>query len=278
LAHSFQVLWHDVLITTESPEASRVVAQFAQRADQDLPREARVVLDITSVGSEQFRVLDGGDLVATVKGPAALLEVLFARVFGRAFELAGLKGWLTVQGSLVRLGSRRVAVIGPPGSGKTTMALALLLDSGEVEGDEFFLARNGTVVAAPRRFNVKPGTFDIVPRARVLLPGPTIGSIRAVDPTEHGFSWRLPVGPIDGMVLLRRTEAASCLEPVPAARAAQTVVEQARPMMETRAALVREASALVASVPTYSLQSGPDLRAVELLRDVPGDAAQQIRT
>ena len=244
---------------------------LAQRSQQALVPDARAVLAVERAGSG-YVVRDGGDVLTTVESPRAVLDAVFARVHRRAFELAARKGWVRVHGTVVRLAGARLAVVGPAGAGKTTLALGVLATGGVAEGDESFLVRDGEVVAVPRRFHVKPGSEQVVPEAASwLAAAPVLDGeppLRLLDPTEVGRPWDLPVGPIDHLVLVARGEATSACTPASAAAAAPEVLAQAFPTVEDRGTIVRAVSSLLRGAGVHRLVTGSDGRAVALLEDV----------
>ena len=165
-------------------------------------------------------------------------EAVFMRVYRRALELASLKGWLHVHGAVVGFGDHRVAIVGPSSAGKTTLAIGLLCEGANVEVDETFFTRDREVVGVARRFHVKPGTLTLMNSVQWLVDAPMLGSlpIRAVDPTEHGFTWDLPVGPLRDLVVLRRTDGPSRLESARTPLVVQEFICQVLPRLEPRTA------------------------------------------
>jgi HPr kinase/phosphorylase len=270
--HEFQVLWHDVRVETDDPEASVVINLVAQRASHRLAAQAQVHLTVLRTGEASYRVMDNGDLYSVVASPDQLFAVVFQRVYHRALELGSLKGWLHVHGAVAGFGGHRVALVGPSSAGKSTLAIGLLCEGANVEVDESFFTRDGEVVGVARRFHVKPGTLTLLNSVQWLMDAPVLSSpsSRAVDPTEHGYAWDLPVGPLHDIVLLRRTDGPSRLEPAPTSLGVQEVIGQVLPFLEPRRAIVRQSSLLVASARCHVLHAGPDRQAPALVRSLVG--------
>jgi HPr kinase/phosphorylase len=254
------VLWHDVQVDVQDAPAFEQIRLIAQHASHDQQPEAAIHLAVGPPSGDGYRVYDGGDECARVASVEDVLDVVFGRVYRRATELASLKGWVRVHGALVGVNGRRIAVVGAGSFGKSTLCIGVLCQGGQVEVDESFVTRDGQALGVARRFHIKPGTAAVVPAATWLADAPTFGDPpnRAVDPTEHGFAWDLHVGPIDDMVLLRRTDGPSRLESTAATEAVREVMGQTFPLLETRGSLVRQVSNLVARCRCHLLHVGPD--------------------
>jgi hypothetical protein len=266
--HRFQVLWHDVRVEVEDRAAFECIGLMVQKANQHLAVQAQVQLTVLGSAGVGYQILDGGDLCATAETPEETLDSVYMRVNRRAMELASLKGWLRVHGAVAGFGGRRVAVVGSGAAGKTTLAVGLLCEGAAVEVDESFLTRDGQVVGVARRLHVKQGTMAHVKAAPWLVDAPVLGSppIRVVDPTEHGFAWDMPIGPIQDLIVLRRTDGPSRLEPTPASLVVQEVMGQVFPVLEPRRVIVRQAAQLAASARCHTLHAGPDGDAPRLVR------------
>jgi hypothetical protein len=243
---------------------------ITQRAKHPFLPQARVRITVLGSTRTGMRILDGGDLLATVETPEEVLDSVFTRVYRRASELASLKGWLRVHGAVAGVGGRRVVVIGPSGAGKTTLALGLLDVGAAVEVDESFVTCGPEVVGVARRFHVQPDTADVLGCCPWLDDSPRLGisPIRAVDPTEHGFAWSLPAGPVEHVVVLRRTDGASSVEEAPFGLVVQEIITQVFPLLEARSVIVRQASQLAKAARCHVLSSGPDRRAARLVMDL----------
>jgi len=267
------VLWHDVTVELHDtpPDVGRQLGLLVQHADQAIVPTAEVRLGVHR-DPHGYRVTDRGDDLATVPDARGVLDTVFARVHRRAFELAALSGWVRLHGVVLRVGERRLVVVGDSGAGKTTLAVAALVAGHEVEGDESLLVRAGQVVAVPRRFHVKPGTAEVVPRAAGWLAAAPLlegdPPLRLLDPTEVGRPWHLPVARVDDVVLLRRAGGPSRREGASATEVAPEVMAQTFPTVESRAAVVREVSGLLRDVTVHRLVAGTDGRVLEQLEIV----------
>jgi hypothetical protein len=254
-------------VDIEDGLAFQQVGLIAQRARYSVPPEADVRLTVRGSAALGYEVRDAGDVCARAGSVDDILDIAFGRVYRRAAELASLKGWLRVHGALASVNGHRFAVIGAGSTGKSTLAVGMLCEGANVEVDESFVTQDGRALGVARRFHVKPGTAAVVTSATWLADAPTFGdpAIRAVDPTEHGFAWDLPVGPVDEVILLRRTDGPSRLEPASATEAVREVISQTFPLFEKRGSIVRQATNLVARCRCHALHAGPDGNAPVLL-------------
>jgi len=259
-----------VHVKVDDRAAFDVIGLMAQRASHEIAPLAEVRITVLGSARIGFDVFDGADHLAAVGTPEEALDCVFARVYRRAVELASLKGWLRVHGAVAGADGHRVAVVGPAGAGKTTLAVGLLCEGAAVEVDESFVIRDGEVMGVARRLHAQPGTFELVTSASWAADAPAFGRspVRLVDPTEHGFPWALPRAPIEHVMVLRRTEGPSRMEPAPAALVVQEVIRQAFPVLEPRRVAVRQAANLASSAHCHSLHAGPDGRAPRLVMDL----------
>jgi hypothetical protein len=266
--HRFQVQWHDVRVEVEDRAVFDLIGLIVQRATHHVTVQAVVRLTVLGSAATGYRILDGGDLCALAETPEAVLDVVYMRVYRRAMELASLKGWLRVHGAVAGFGGRRAAMVGAGAAGKTTLTVGLLGLGASVEVDESFLTRDGDVVGVARRLHVKPGTVTFMESAPWLADAPALGPlpVRVVDPTEHGFGWDLPLGPIGDLIVLRRTDGPSRLEPASSSLVVQEIISQVFPVLEPRRVIVRQAALLAASARCHELHAGPDGEAPHLVR------------
>ena len=266
-----QILWHRVLIDVADPDAARELQRMYQRAEHQRAPVASVRLTVSGDATNGYRIADGDDMFACVPSPRAVLDEVFARTYRRAFELASLKGWVRFHGAVATVAGRRLAIVGASGAGKTTMAVALLARGHAVETDESFVARHGEVLGVSRRLHVKDGPPGLVAGTTWLPDAPILDArerLRVVDPSDHGFAWQLPVGPVDAIVVVERTGECSGIEPVGAGPVIQGLIAESFPVVEPRAAVVREATNLVRGRATHVLRNGPDGHAPRLLVDL----------
>ena len=226
-------------------------------------------------GAGPWELLEEGDLVDRFERYDDLLFVLYQRVYGRLMDHLDLGGWLSLHAALVTVGRRRVLLVGDKGAGKTTLALRLLVDGFDVEGDEMVVTRDGLAIALPRRFHVEPGTGDLVPQAADALaeaPRATLGDgtrIIGLDPVALGRPTHTRLAPVDGAVLLRANHGAgSIIEPIATADLVARCIAHARPGGDSRSQLFATLAALLGQVEGYEMAVGPLDDAVAVLEKV----------
>lgn len=265
-----RVLWHRVVVDVTEADGAAVdqLVRLHQRAAHDVAPLATAHLRVVGSAGDGYEVFDGRDRLARVGTARAMLDEVFARAHRRAFELASLKGWVRFHGAVVSVAGSRVAIVGRSGSGKTTLALALLEAGATFETDESFVARGGLVFGVARRLHVKPGTMDHLPGATWIGDAPILDGdppLRVVDPTDHGRPWIVSKGPIAHLVVLDRVDGPSSIEPIAASTVVQGLIAESFPVTESRAAVVRQAAALVRGRPLHRLANGSDGRAAALV-------------
>jgi hypothetical protein len=200
----FQLLPCAVEISIEDPGLMHSMRYLMNAAEQPV-RPIRT-FRYSVAGTGPWEVHEEGDLLERSDHPNDVLGALYRRCHQRAYHLFALGGWTLVHGAVVGVGGERLLIVGDSGTGKSTLALHLLLRGAAVEGDELALVRGGQVIPLPRRFRLKPGTLDVLPELRDLAGSlPRVEHdgvvVSAFDPTEAGYPWSLRLGPIDALVL-----------------------------------------------------------------------------
>lgn len=263
------LLWHrfDVRVEGENEEEAVAVVErlvpTSSTAEAGLEPLVTTRLEVEGpVADGAFRVLDGGDELAVVASTVALASVLHTRVHRRAFELAARRGWVRFHAATADVAGRRVLAVGPSGTGKTTLALGLLVAGAEVQGDESVLVQHGRSLAVPRRFHVKAGSEVLVPEAAAWLrdarPLDGAPGVLALDPSVAGRPWRTSLAPVDDVLLLHRTDGPSTLGPATSADALAVLTHEAFRTVEPRAAVVRAVAGLASRATFHQLHLGPD--------------------
>jgi hypothetical protein len=269
----FRLLWHDVHIAGATGATASLLQYLVQRATQHVEVLAHMHFEI-AYDAEVLVVREDGRLLSAEPDPRGVLEALYRRVHELAFSSASRAGWVRVHAVTVDVAGGRVALVGPAGVGKTTLAARLLFDGAAVSGDESALLRDGSSLAFPRPFHLKPGIDELVPELGPLVPEmPVVVGhvpVRAFDPTTAGFGWEIAAAQVDHVVVVGRVDRirGSALEIVGATTAMHDIIEQVFPLHESKTAIVREVAAVLRRARCYRLLVDDPASASALVRQL----------
>jgi hypothetical protein len=241
---------------------------FLHSASQDLEPVVTVRLAIHG-DAGGYRALDQGDLLVTSTSPHEAAAAVAERVHRRAYELAALKGWLRIHGAVIGVAGARVGVVGRAGAGKTTLSVAAVVAGQGAEADESFVVRGGVAIAVPRRFQVEPGTVELVPEARNWAEAsPLLGDgspVRSLDPRDAGHDWTVRSAPLDALVILSDPHADPEVRTLPTNEGLPLLLRHALPTIEARSAIAREIAGLLRATPVLVATGGHRAGPVGLL-------------
>lgn len=242
------------------------------QARQEFPVSRHYRFEVTQAGG-RYRIREGDLEIGVASDHGAAGEAVLARMHGLAME--ALATYTKVHAGCAELKGRRVLVVGPGRSGKTTLMTRLLYEGFEVQGDEMVLLRDGVAVSYPRRFGIRQPTLTLVPPTEALAPEGARSpnshgyQVFALDPSRAGFPWRIAPGPVDVVVFLdaRRGEP-SHLSPCPQHLMVQQVMSQSTAPSRGKPQWIRDVSDLVGRARCYTLAFGELDSAVAALRRV----------
>ncbi|MEE2776577.1 MAG: hypothetical protein VYE73_07420 [Acidobacteriota bacterium] len=203
---SFQLLDTRVEVVRDDPVIDGGLRYLAHGASSEVV--VRRTIRYAIEGSGPWLLREEGDAVDVLEDPDDLLWFLFVRVHGRVCERYSLAGWSTFHAAVAGVRGVRLLFVGPSSVGKSTLASTLLFGGHSVEGDEMAFERAGVVVPLARRFHLKEGierhVSGLAPWIDDLPAVRRDGApVRAFDPSEHGFEWRVRSAPVDAVVCLR---------------------------------------------------------------------------
>ncbi|MBV8118806.1 MAG: hypothetical protein JO081_02570 [Alphaproteobacteria bacterium] len=192
-------------VQTDSRELMDLLCLVTPRAEQDVPVVTRCTATVDWTG-EEFRIdIDGveDDFELSV---TSAVETLCQRLANRA--IATLPDHIRVNAATGIHAGSAFLLIGPERSGKTTLALSLMLENIDITGDGLVLLRGSKVIAFPRKFYAREDSLVLLPRLRLIdrlagsIRNPQEGRVVALDPLELGKSWRIAPAPVSTILYI----------------------------------------------------------------------------
>ncbi len=254
----FRLLSTEFEIRTNSRALIKRLSALSLRAEQDLPIVQRCTVTITWIDDE-FRIRGDGfdDFELSVTGT---LETLLQGMQRRA--LVPLADHIALRAVTGQHQERSFLIVGSRNSGKSTLALRLLLGGLEVSGDETALLCHGSAVAFPRRFLLRGESLALMPKASHLegfagMRDPRALRLAAVDPLDVGRPWRISPAPVSTVVCLEpnyglRTRLVRCGK----VDMIRRVIPQCRPPISARKDWVSDVAATVNQAGTFVIELG----------------------
>ena len=192
-------------IRTNSREIVDRLSLITQRAEQDVPIVERCAATIDWTG-EEFTINIGGVDEDFEMSATSALETLYQHLHNRA--IAALPDHIRIKAASGIHAGSAFLIIGPERSGKTTLALSLMLEGLDITGDGLVLLRDGKAHAFPRKFHAREESLGRLPKLRPIdrFPGSVInpqeGRIVALDPLEFGKPWRIVPASVSTMLYM----------------------------------------------------------------------------
>lgn len=188
-----QLLSSEFEIRTNSLELLDQVRWVAPHLQQEFPISHHYAISIIRTDGE-YRINDGG-IEDYEMCETTVLDRLFKRMHRLA--LANLPDHISLRAVTGSQDGRAFLVVGSKGSGKTTLAVRLLLAGFDVSGDELALLLGGRAVAFPRRFLVRGDCVELLPQLKsceefaAYVAKPARETLIGVDPVALGKPWRI---------------------------------------------------------------------------------------
>lgn len=256
-----RLLATELRISTDDPGIAAALDYIVPGAEQDVPLRARVAYSVWR-RPDGFAIERDGVACGAVASRQAVLAELFERI--HAATLEPFADAIRVHAASGSCDGRVFLAVGPKGSGKTSLALRLLLDGCRLYGDELVLLRGETAIAFPRKFYLKPGTIGLFPELEGIsgrLPAvhDARGSaILAFEPGDVGLPWRIKSAPPEVVVVIEPARgSASRVEHLPRFRAVERILSQASLPEHRKGAAIREVCEAVERCRTFLLRMGP---------------------
>jgi hypothetical protein len=266
-----QFLSSEFEIRTNSFELLDRLTYIAPRAQQELPISHPCKIVVTWDG-EEFSISrsDGGeDRESSV---TTATDCLFKRMHRTA--LANLPDHIGLRAVTANQDGKAFLIVGPRCSGKTTLAVSLLLAGYDVSGDELCLVHDCQAVAFPRKFLMHGDCVELLPGLKEFTDAaahPDRETLIAVDPIGLGRSWRLVPQEVSAFFLLEpnfgaRTTIQSCgkLEML------RQIIPQCTPPSSKRANWIADMSCTVDNTRTFMLRLGAMDSAVLAMKEILG--------
>ena len=244
-----QVLACTVEIRTDLPDFAHRLRYGTQHADQDHVVTDHAGFDVAREG-ETYIVREDGAVTFAGRAVEMAFAALFERIHARAF--AALPDDIRIHAASGVHQGRMFLLVGNPFSGKTTLALHLLLEGMEMVGDELVLLNNGLAVTFPRKFYPRESSLALLPGLKLAgsnLPFvfDTHGEKRlAVDPAAFGRPWRIARAPVKAVFYLdpdfsRKTRLYPCTK----VEMVRLVMEQCTPPLSRRKGWIADLCAMI---------------------------------
>ena len=221
-----------------------------------------------------YRMVQNGELLREQMTTKSVVESLHAHLI--ILSLADHPAAPLVHAASLRRGERRVLLVGQKGAGKTTLALCLLQDGYEVEGDENVFVTPDGLIARPRGMRVKASAGALIPDlAEVLQASPcyqdTHGQrIYNLDPRRAGAaSWRIERGRPDAVILVQPNHGGhSSLRPISSLTLVREVMAECGLSSTDRGNAVRDIAKLIGTAKGFDLSLGDPAGAVACVNKV----------
>jgi hypothetical protein len=206
LTETLRILGTEFSIATNQPELIERLPYIAQRADQTALELRRHCAIRVMWEGEAYCISGGGLPDAFERSLPGAFNTLFARLHECA--MAGMDDHIRIHAAS-GIGSRGMfLLVGEKFSGKTTLAMHLLLAGHDIVGDEMVLLNNGVGVTFPRRFYVRSPALDLLPGlAETTQRAPFVnadiqGRLLAIDPLALGRPWRIRPAPLRTVIFI----------------------------------------------------------------------------
>lgn len=255
-----QILSSEFQIRTNSCELLDRVCYLTAHAQQAFSISHRSVISVTWSG-EEFRISNDNGSEDCEMSAASVIEQLFKRMHRMA--LANLPDHVCLRAVTGNRADKAFLIVGPKSSGKTTLAVRLLLAGFDISGDELTVLLDGKAVAFPRRFIVRGDCVELLPELNsceefaAFAANPARGTVIHIDPTTLEKPWSLVRRHVSAVFFLEPNYGARTrIEPCGKLEMLRRVMPHCMPPAAKRANWIANLSRTIDNSKTYILRIG----------------------
>jgi energy-coupling factor transporter ATP-binding protein EcfA2 len=188
--------------------------------------------------------------------------------------LANLPDHIGLRAVTANQAGKALLIVGPRCSGKTTLAVSLLLAGYDVCGDELSLVRDGQAVAFPRKFLMHGDGVELLPQLKEFADAaarPDRETLIAVDPIGLGKCWRLAPQEVSAFFLLEPNFGArTTIQPCGKLEILRQIIPHCTPPSSKRANWIADMSCTVDSTRTFIVRLGTLDSAILAMKEILG--------
>lgn len=248
-------------IRTNSQDLIALLATVLQQAEQDVPVTDRGAVTVTWTGDEFRFEGDGIEADFELSLPSSV-DALYRRLYDLA--IAALPDHIRISAACGMRGERSFLIVGATGAGKTVLALHLLLDGFDINGDAVTLLRDGQATPFPQKFQLRESSVTLIPklasikRFAWIARNPQALRLLALDPQAFGRPWRISTAPVGAIFHLEpnfgaaQTTLSSCAK----VDMVRRVISNCAPPASGRRDWLADVCATVDQADTYVLALG----------------------
>ena len=190
MQRSFRLLRNHVVIETDEPALLDRLDDIVVRTEDRLPVSEEISFRLVSEDG-LIRVKQNGQILAQEADPELAIRDLHLLI--NRLVLEPHTEVLKLHAGAATWQERFFLVTGDRNAGKTTLLMKMMLDGAEMHCDETVLLHNNLIQTFPRKFYIKEGTLQHLPRieeicaAKRSYPAFYGGRFYFADPTDLGL-------------------------------------------------------------------------------------------
>jgi hypothetical protein len=270
----FQFLSTEFEIRTNSLELLDQVCGVAPHLQQEISISHCHTISIAWTG-EEFRISNGNGGEDYEISSTIVIDQLFTRMHKLA--LANLPDHIRLRAVTGNHAGQAFLMVGQKCSGKTTLAVHLLLAGYDVCGDELALLLDGQAVAFPRRFLVRGDCLELLPQLKsseefiASAAKPVRETLIGIDPIGLGKPWRLVPLDVSAFFFIEPNYGArTTIQPCGKLQMLRHIIPQCAPPGSKRANWIGDLSHTIDNTNTFMLRLGELNSAVLAIKEILG--------